>query len=163
MADYVALRTAIVAALEGIDGIGEVHAYRRLVLDATAAAAAFSEDAGDGTRYVRFADVDLASGRLDPLGWGDGTDYLLGGPLAFTVRLYRGLKDADETGTAFADMVWDALLALSGVMRATTPRRERIAVVLIENSHRMFAFPGLGDVLCHYGEIRIECPTETVV
>ena len=163
MADYVALRIAIVTALKTVTGIGKVHAYRRLILDAQQASIAFSEDAEDGTRYVRFADVDLASGRLDPLGWGDGDDYRLGGPLAFTVRLYRGLKDADATGTAFADMVWDALLALSAVMQATTPRRERIPVSLIENSHRMFGFPGLGDVLCHYAELRVECPTEVVV
>lgn len=163
MADYVELRNAIVSALEPISGIGDVHPYRRFILDAQAASDAFSEDAGDGTRYVRFADVDLSSGRLDPLGWGDGDDYRMGGPLAFTVRIYRGLKDADATGTAFADMLWDVLLALSGVMAATTPRKARIPVALIENTHRGFAFPGLGDVLCHYAEIRCECPTEVLV
>lgn len=161
MATYAQMRDALVAALESVSGVGDVHNYRRLITDATAAREAFTQPFG-ADRIVQFADVDLASLRYDPLGWGDGDDYRMGGPVRFTVRIFRGLNDAAATGRTFAALLETAVHALSMCMRALVPRLERVSVTLVENNHRMFAFPGVGDVLAHYGELAVELPNEVV-
>jgi hypothetical protein len=143
---YASLRDAIVSALETVGDIGRVYSYRRLVVKSEAARQAF-----DYHGRLAFADVDWSSARFGVESW----DEPLAGPVTFSVRLYHALNDAEASGITFAHKVEAAALALSTCMAHVNPRQHLIAVDVVEIDHRMFGMPGVGDVLCHYAELRI--------
>lgn len=151
MAGYVALRDALVTALETVDDIGVVHDYRRLVLTREPALAAFTTTIG-GDPVVQFADVDLTSLQLVPGAW-QNVGMRMSGPVSFTVRCYRAIDDASASGRAFAVLLEAASEAIAAAFTGVEPRHERVPVTLVANEHRFFGFPGSGDVLCHYGEL----------
>ena len=141
--------TAIVTALEDVPNIGEVHPYRRYVATATDAREAFTD--GSPGDPIRFADVDWTRGSYAPHDW----EPTLYGPATITVRLYRSLRDAEESGIEFRDTVEAVIPVLSeaaGLASVPSSGAAQVEIAAIE--HRGFAFPGIGTAECHYAELR---------
>lgn len=149
---------AIVTALEAVPGIGQVHPYRRFITKADEARDAFKASDDDAQR-VQFADVDWSRGAYAPDDW----NPTLAGQSTVTVRLYRSLNDADESGVTFRGVVEAAAYVLSEAAgAASVPCTTLVSVEVVTIDHRAFAFPGIGDVLVHYAELRAPLAVELV-
>lgn len=162
MAGYSALRDAIVTALEGVSGIGDVHNYERFITRRDEADVAFQATVGS-TTMLQFADVSLTGITYRLSSSATATTWRYEADTTFRLRFFRSWNDGDASGRGFALMLEAALQAVVTVMASLTPRLARINAAITANEARLFGYPGSGDVLSHYGEIIVGCPDQVVV
>lgn len=162
MAGYAALRDAIVTQLETVANIGDVHNYERLVTRREEADTAFKAAIG-ADAMIQFADVSLLRIDYRLSASASATTWRYEALTTFRVRIFRSWNDADASGRLFAVVLEAALQAVVTAMSALTPRLARIEAQVTANEARMFGYPGVGDVLSHYGELIVSCPDQIVV
>jgi len=148
------IREQIKVILQGVPGIGEVHDRTRLATDWNTFINRFKDSDGriNGIMFAR----ERMLKRSVTVG--------IGGPKErahiFLFRAIMGLKDADDTGIVFDDHLADIEEAfednytLNGTCMTTSASwgpmegRPEMQIDLIEE--RM-----IGNVLCHYAELRL--------
>lgn len=162
MAGYVACRDALVAVLAAVANVGEVHDYQRFVVTASDATSAFKNTIDD-TEMIQFADVHLVSVGYQLSSLSSATTWRYSAATQFRVRVFRSLNDADASERDFTLLLEALLRAGVTAMSGLTPHLERIEGRISENDHRIFKFPGTGDVLCHYGELLFTFPDQVTV
>lgn len=162
MATYDQIRDAIVAQLNTIPDIGRVEDYRRHITTYADLENAYLATIG-GVKQIRAVSVNWESANLRPDAWTNDGKVRMIGPAVFCARYYMSANDAQATDKTFSGLLRLIVIALVKAAFALVPRQSAIPVTLASNGYVVFGAPGVGDALCHTGEVRATFDLEEVI